>query len=721
MNTHKFYPVQEPQPEEFDEAFLDTATNLINRMSAIMQPGILPAVAMYKATGDARFDTLGEFNMGTVTGATPGTDAAFTLNIGSGIAFARTAINDPTQLPCDFTNPTDLKLERIFISPSVLLPYNAANPAHTDVLGNAQPKSTGSTGIILNPLPPGGARYTAVKYHIYVAHLPVVDTATDNPANPGNKYTINPKSGQINYTHWIDGYQIKVMREVSPGVEPSVDLNDERLGVITCTNLSITNIDLSVRRYACIPSAVVMGELKTALQPAVYGYNNDPDLSNVVNISDHINAVGDIALVGKHNPHGTRLVDITGTTGQSPYLTFPADFHHKGIVDKSNLWRGATPGPFFATSGAYNGRLVANMSLMTSGQMLYLYGQSYSDVSHFWSEVRNESGSALEMRELLSGGTPILRVEFPTGLRSAGCYYIYAEDATPLVGLALKAKWIGFDNLALFNSMVISPDTYLTPTQYPIAVCKFTGSAFIDVVDPQTGYSATGYNMVDMRQYGTMGPEQLSTTKRFYAAGATMAQLNLARVNSNMSVAGDIGIATAGYTGGNKFKLGVDPLTDVFGIMRTVPGVTGPALSINRSTGAVGINTDAPYYNTTLDLNGIFKFTAMRQQSLASGTYGAPQVGHIVLGSLIIQWGRFNGSFGAHPNYIAFSRLPLEVYTVICQAVGSSANALISITDGGRLGFYVYRKNPAGVDITPDFYWMMIGKIDPTQPPDYYA
>ena len=312
MNLHKFYPQQEPQPEELDEAFLDTALNLLRRFDVIIQPGIVPAARLYAATGDARFNALGEFAMTWDQGATAGSDAACTLNIGSGLAFGRNPISDVSGSPVELSNSFDIKLERIFISPAEIVQYDASAPTDTDVLGNALPASTGSAGILLNPIDPDtGLRAPLITWNFYISYLSVVDTATNDPSNPGNKYSIDPNTGQVSYTHWVDGYKVKGLTGTSS------DVNDVYLGTVSCTDQGIQTPDISARSYVYIPAAVIQSGLTGSLQPASYNYGDQ------INLVDHINAVGDINMVSPTNPHGVAV-------GGLPTLTTKGDIYVRG-------------------------------------------------------------------------------------------------------------------------------------------------------------------------------------------------------------------------------------------------------------------------------------------------------------------------------------------------------------------------------------------------------
>jgi hypothetical protein len=541
MNLHKFFPVQEPQPEEFDEAFLDTALNAVNRFSMVLQPGIIPAASMYAITGDNRFSQLGEFACTVIPGATGDVDP-FILNIGSGMAFSRNPVSDPTELPYDPANSTDLKMERIFINPTELVQYDSLNPTKVDSVGNLLPRSTGSLGIQLNPRAylPDGPRALSKTYYIYVAQMAVVDTLTVPGGDPVNKYSIDPFTGQVSYTHWVDGYKIRVYDGA-----PSADTDDIYLATVQCTNVGITTIDTSGRTYAYVPSAIIRGKIGAALLTSNYTYET------FVSLTEHLNAVGDPALVTASNPHGLSLQLLPGSTAGGPYIDTPENMHANGIADVS----GANPGPFFSVDTARPDHLARTAKLLkpTSNQTLYIYGKGYGSGARYWSEVANIGNTNLEMQELFEiGGDQILRADFPFGLRSAGYYFIYGEPHTGITGatatcMDIKAlQVVGATGTAL---LVANPAAYLTPTQYPFAVCQFDGNNFTAQVDPQTGYTNTDYKMIDIRQFGTIGSNQLSNNKRCYPSDTTP-HLDVIGISRNMSIAKNLAVGQTLTVGG---------------------------------------------------------------------------------------------------------------------------------------------------------------------------
>jgi len=530
MNQHKFYPVQEPQPEELDESVLDQATNLVNRFSMVMQPGIVPASEIHAVTGDDRFNTLGDFAATYNTGATAGTDAAFMLYIGSGMAFGRNPINDPDEQPYLFNNPVDIKLERIFISPTEILPYNAANPAATDVLGNPQPKSTGSNGILLAPADIHGDRGitgAGAYFNVYIRHLQVVDTLTNDPSNPGNKYTINPFSGQINYTHFVDGYQITFVKN---GV--SLETSDVFLCKVTCTMFGIVSIDKTACRYAYINSAMVQTKLDPALYPPSRGRGYT--YGNYVSFSDHVNSVYDQAQVSAANPHGIPIGGGPGGTGAGIYANNPGDFHANGIVDSA-----AGAGGFQATASTAEG-IPATVVISPSTARLYIKDQRFDSASYFWSE--GFTGGVLLPQHIVVSGNPILCAEFPPAtplIRPSGLYLVYGENYPDPTnpGLIVRAKQVVG---ATLGQIVANPTNYLTvpAVQYPFGVCNWNGNSFDIMVDPQTGFS-TNYRMIDVRQVGTITADQLSTNYRYYP-GATGPTLHTVALNKDIAVTGTV-------------------------------------------------------------------------------------------------------------------------------------------------------------------------------------
>ena len=547
MNQHKFYPLQEPQPEELNEALTDTITNLAKRVGVILEPGILPANKLNQllgATGnsiDARFSHLGEFSLDIIPGALDGSDDACTLNIGSGMAFAPHAVNDHTESPYELDNPVDNKLERIFISPSALIAYDPTAPSHTDVLGNPQPKSTGSQGIILNPRDPiTHNRQPSITYYIYAAYLAVVDTATDDPSNPGNKYSINPATGQIDYVHFVDGYQIRLLTVAS------TDPDDVLLGVVTCTSARITDRITTGRKYAHIPASLVRTQLRADLAPAAYGYA-------AIDLTDHVNAIGDPALVSAANPHGTRLNDISGATAQGPYVQSPQNFQAFGIIDKSVLGGESIPGPFWPTIGSHAGMAVVNVGIPGTAQDLYINGVQFDATSNFYSQVRNDAGDNWAMKQIFSTDdipVPLIRVEFPVASltppigRSAGIYII-AGDYGPAgitgvtgPGLEVSAVYAGTSGAAA----ILNPYAFINAAQYPIAAVNWTGTGFDFLQDPLHNNYQPASKVIDLRKFGTIGSDQISSLRRYYTAGDTGPAVDQAVINHNIVVGKNLSV-----------------------------------------------------------------------------------------------------------------------------------------------------------------------------------
>ena len=514
MNIHRFYPLQEPQPEEFDEAFIDSAFNLIKRFGTITQPGIVPATKLYALTYDLRWFSLMpeglEFNIVQ--------NGDFAFDVGPGMAFSRNTVASVGS-PQDTANPVDLRMERVLITPAdAAVTYNAANATATDVLGNATPKSTGCTAIPVLPLR---------IYYVYVKYLHCVDTLTNNPADPGNKYTLNAQTGQVQYTHWVDGYEIKTYINAE-----STDPDDIYIGMVTTGASYITAIDMSGRDYLAIPGVLVTSDVRGTLLPATY-------ISGVtgtaISFTDHVNAVGDFTAVTRLNPHGVTIDVIPGLSDKfGIFSDSPQNFYTNGIVDTTSDVASNRPGPFWArTTGTY---IVLNAPL--TGQSLSIDKYTYDSDSIYYSEIYN-GVDALVVQS--TGGT--LTCEFPLSpatVRASGYYLIYAERTTiaDIAGLAIKALWCGIASDALLADILENPGAtgrLSLATQYPIAVINFNvTSGFVAfTVDPQTRYAAAPFNCLDIRRYGTISEANISYDRRSYTDLTTEVPQtgNLARNN----------------------------------------------------------------------------------------------------------------------------------------------------------------------------------------------
>lgn len=503
MNTHKFYPLQEPQPEEFDEAFVDSAYNLLRRFGSLVTPGIVPAPALYALTQDLRWFAMmpdgKEFNLVQ--------NGALAYNVGPGMAFSRNAVSTVGD-PYDASNPTDLRTDRIFISPTdSAVVYNGNNPDNTDVLGNAIPKSTGCTSI------PVLANRT---YYVYVRYLQAVDTLTNNPADSGNKYTLNPQTGQVSYVHRVDGYQI--VHYVNAA---SVNPDDIFLGTITVGASAITSIDMSGRTYFSLLGSLVSSEIRSTqispfiLRPESY------DLDVPVSFTDHINAVSDLSEVSLYNPHGLTMGNIPGLLDRfGMFSDAPQDFITNGIIDRTTDVASNRPGPYWPHVQG----LSVYLNLPVADQAIVMEQYRYDSNSVYFSEVL--SGSELVLQNFPGS----IAAQFPlgSGLRPTGLYFVYMERAivSGVSGLAFRAiKAVRFDlGPVSVEDMLRSPEAYLNlQTQFPVGILNWSSSAgFIAFTsDPQTRYSAAPFYIFDVRRYGTISETNISHDRRSYTGSTS--------------------------------------------------------------------------------------------------------------------------------------------------------------------------------------------------------
>lgn len=495
MDIHKFYPLQEPQPEELDEAFSDTVSNLLRRYGVITTAGIVPAQSLFSLTGDSRWQHLmysgsgPEFNISQ--------HSAFAFNVHRGMAFGRHAISSTAP-----TNAVDMRMERITILPTdEAVTYDASAPDRVDTLGNPIPQSTGCAAIPVLPLR---------TYYVYIRYLHAVDTATDDPAATGSKYTLNPQTGQLGYVHWVDGYQIKLYVNA-----PSLNPDDNFLGTVTVGVSGITNIDIAGRTYMTIPASLVSSRVAAALAPAGYTAGNQ------VSMTDHVNAVSDYSVVTRSNPHGTTMGNIPGLLDRfGIYSDSPQSFFTNGIIDTTN----DVPGPFWAAQdGAY-----VKLNKPLTGQAVVINQHLYDADPIYLSEVDNGLGG-LDYGELM-----FLAAQFPLDhpARPTAMYYVFLERTTiapeylpePIVGLAAKAAPAirrdtgATGTIAELEDMLEHPEMYLaTETQYPVALVNFVSNVGIIpfTVDPQTRKTGS-FTALDVRRYGTISEHNLSRDRRSY-------------------------------------------------------------------------------------------------------------------------------------------------------------------------------------------------------------
>ena len=505
MDIHKFYPEQEPQPEEFDEAFVDTTYNLMKRFGAITQPGIVPAMKLYQLTNDLRWQSL----MPTGVEFDLIANGAFAFNVGPGLAFDHDAVSS-TGEPQDATNPVDLRMNRIFISPTMAgAAFNASLPSTCDSAGNSTPQSTGAYNI---PLLPGHV------YSVYVRYLSCVDTA--------HQYSVDPNTGQLGYTHWVDGYQILAFPDTV-----SINPADVYLGAITTGVAGITSINKSGRTYLSIPGMLVTANLLSSLAPA--GYTGGVTGTSY-NFVDHVNAVADITAVNASNPHGTTIAAIPGLLARfGAYSDQPEDFFTNGIIDNTSDITLQNPGPYWASVVGSN----VQLKFPVVGQSIAIDRTLYDGSSAYYAEVY--SGSDLVLQN--SGASAYCQF---SSLRAAGYYFIYGEAApyTDTPGLAIKALQCGATGAtgtvgaAVLQDMLYNPQNYLNlATQYPFAIVYYDGAAFVAfTADPQTGYAGT-FLCLDMRKYGTIGKFNINHDRRSYTGSYTeVPQLGILTTNDTI-------------------------------------------------------------------------------------------------------------------------------------------------------------------------------------------
>ena len=513
MNIHKFYPLQEPQPEELDEAYVDAAFNLIKRFSTITQPGIVPAAtlnALAILSSDSRWTNL------LVSGETfhITQNGSFAVNIGPGMAFSRNAVGSVGS-PQDMNDDTDLRMERIFVSPADAgITFSDDPIARTgsytvDVLGNPTPVSTGCVAV---PVAPSATTY------IYIKYLSCVDTQTTIPGTLGNNYTLNPQTGRVEYVHWLDGYRIITQNTVS--TDPDVIY----VATITADVGGIINISTTGRTYFSIPGALVTAQVTPALIAASAAY----PLNTVVSFTDHINAVADSTAVSKTNPHGTTIEAIPGLVGKfGAFSDSPQSFYTNGIVDTNvdvATHVAPVPGPFWAyPAAAEGGGNAIRLTAPSVGQSLCVSRYLFTNATRYYSQVWN--GSAFEMKY-----TGYLGADFPGGqplYRPAGWYFVYLQflSLNGVDGAQIKADTWTTNPLTgvptTMQDMVEHPGQYLTEEQFPVGIVYFDTSNFTNIAyDPWTRYAGTFY-VLDVRKYGTISPTNISHDRRVYTNSPT--------------------------------------------------------------------------------------------------------------------------------------------------------------------------------------------------------
>lgn len=541
MDIHNFFPAQEPQPEELDAGFVDTTVNLANRMLTLTQPGIVPADKLFAETGDDRWDYAAAPFLITKSTDRP-LGAALCIDVAGGIAY------DPAN-------------ERIAIALDAADTYDLANITLTDSLGNLIPKSTGNYGMLLP---------NASTCHVYVRYLHAVDSSTPGGEDPVNNYTVDPATGQLDYVARIDGYHLHYT--VSPAVGAA---DDVYLGTVVTAGGVVTAIHMDgtapgiLRTFANISSALVKAHTPAIAGAVTAVYAAD----QVIDLSEHVNAVADAASITPENPHGTIMSAIPGLVERfGPYSDNPSNFTANCLVDRSA--DPSAPGPFWADYYAPLGNKSVRLQLPTSEHFAYLDGLEYLSTAAFYSEVK--SGAAI----IPQLATTELICQFPDGVgvyRETGFYYVCLQRYAPPVGdPGLLAHAYTTPTLAGFNpslpadvEQVLLMETTAgasllpnIPGIIPVAVVYFDKDlispgvgGFRGLTDPQTGIVLPSPAVIDVRHFGHIDSDQIFHERRHYPTVGYELSTNITNLRRNLRILKKdlevYGNAAGGTEGGN--------------------------------------------------------------------------------------------------------------------------------------------------------------------------
>ena len=530
MQNTKFYPEQEPQPEELTAGFLDAQWNTLRRVGLLLQPGVVPGSAISGATGDSRWS--GSNDLRVVA------SAVNHINVLDGVAFIGAPVATAVDDPADSGNPLDQRTERVYIPVGDSTAYDADPSGLTntvnrvDALGNPIPSSSGHMSI---PLASNSS------YSIYIKYLACADTTTVKDGVPQNQYTVNPTTGAVNYVHWVDGYQI------IPYLTASVPADTRGMLLLATATTDVGGVVTvtDARTYCGIPTPLVRGELQAALAPTVYAAGS-------VTLADHINSVADITAVAVTNPHGTTIASIPGLSAKfGVFSDTPTDFYTAGIVGE--LSSPTDSGPFWPTSGSKEGLHAVTIQLPILNQALYLGDYRYGNTgstTYFNTNSQVTSANIFDFSDIsatpVSGGVAYAAFQATLGTQpgtSYGLYLVFAQQVLVAAtsGLAIRyvpaAIGITLGDIAEdpVTALITSVDaitgvsgTADATTVFPLAVVNWAnpggGAAFQDLTDPQTGYTTTGYNVLDLRRFGTVGDANISHDYRCYAVTTTNAQ-----------------------------------------------------------------------------------------------------------------------------------------------------------------------------------------------------
>lgn len=498
MDKYKFYAGQEIQSEELNGAIDSLISNLSKRSSFFIDYGILEAAELYKATENPLWNLYGKFDI------SQNGEVAYHIDVSSGVA-----IDKNQQL---IHIPTDSTEE-----------FNADKPNYVDALGNAIPKSTGHIKI---PVVNG------VMNYVYIQYLQQVDTATAQNGEPVDKYTIDPDTGVVNYTSFIDGYKIGVVQNVA-----DIPLDALYLGSVDASDINLV-IDMSNKTYAKVNAAFIKAKI-TDEAPATY------ENGQLISMDDHIKAIANIDYVSPNNPHGMSLNDIPGLIESiGPYSFHPQIFNTNGIVDLSDT----TPGPLFGTATTVNKPNSSDtmpsviLTPIGSKQYVNIEGTSYIASHSVLSEVYDGVGLSYTKLE------DEIRCDFSKDARAEnGYFYICAThgiDEANVSALKITAIHTGEttkDDENILPNLIHNFKTILSNQGYSyrqylllgIVFFNHTAEQFEYLTDPDTGQG--NIYVLDIRRFGTIGTDNLLFEKRLYPSDYS-SHTNVAYINRNINL-----------------------------------------------------------------------------------------------------------------------------------------------------------------------------------------
>lgn len=552
MDIHKWFPAQEPTPEELDAAFEDTTTNLYRRISDMEEPGIIPASKLFAETGDSRWDLIGDFEVTRSMDRPLG--VALGIDVGAGLAY-------------------DTLNQRINIPAGAQETYDLAKTTQTDSLGNVIPKSTGNWGLAL----PANS-----TVHVYIQYLSATNTTTPGsaevggPAAPVNNYTVDPDTGQVDYVARIDGYKLYYTYDAGNPNTPPVSANPDDVYLATVVSTAQVDTIITDGTAPGLPRTVagISAALVQAVTPA--GAGDIPATyasSQEITLADHVKAVADVTAIAPANPHGTTMAAIPGLNERfGPYSDNPDNFTASCIIDTSQ--DPTNTGPFYCTMVAPLGALAIDVQLPSSLQYAYLDGQDFTSDATFYSEVQDVN----HITEQINAGEMIC--QFPDGNldRPTGFYYIALQRFSPVgTPAGLLAHAFTSATLQAMSPLTSSDMEQVlllelldgTPlidqqTYIPLAVVHFNADAggpgigaFTELTDPQTGLGGVGSGVyvIDVRRFGHINNDQIAHERRHYAIlgeelSTDVVNLghNLRLVKRNIEMYGG---ASAGADGGN--------------------------------------------------------------------------------------------------------------------------------------------------------------------------